>query len=167
MQKISNIIFGLGFIIFNVGLILATYYNFGFDIVLVGGISSVIGIGFLLSRTNYKDFKTLLIHLIVLCFIAAITLFTNNLPFDKSFRIAGSLLAVILLFRQLSTGSFNALLEHPFLNHNLTKIAIALFIISKVSIILKLDFTFQIYNLVSVTLIAWAFLKFVKPQAQI
>lgn len=164
MEKLSNLSFGLSFSIFNIGLILSTYFDFGFNIVLAGGILSVISLISIIINEKFKDFDTLLIHLIFILLISELTLYTNNFPFDKQMRIAGLLLLVILIYRHLPGNRFQEILKHPFLNHPIIKIAIGLFIASKTFTLLHLDYVNQVYNLTSAVLIIWCFLKFIKPQ---
>lgn len=164
MEKLSNLSFGISFAIFNAGLVIASYFRIGFDIILVGGILSALASILLLINSKFKKLDTILILIAVLAIISSITLYTNNLPFDREFKIVSLTSFAILAFRHLSTNNFQGILKHPFLNHPLIKVSIALYIVSKIVKIMHLDYVYEIYNLMSVTFIIWAFLKFIRPQ---
>ena len=168
MTKATNLIFGISFSLFNIGFVLSQFYDLGFDILLFFGITSSIGLLLMLGQSLIKDIEGSLIYLTVASFILCLISYLHSFPYTKVLKITGMVFFLGLSFKKFLTDGFNYkyndLIKHHFLNHPILKISFALALVSIMFKILKWDYHIQIYMLISLTLIAWSFFKFIKPE---
>ena len=166
MLKKSSYLFALGFICFNLGNILCYYIDFGFDLILIGGIAAATGLSGIIINRGFKDILGLLIQLTILSFVIYTVLYTQNLPYAREVYITGLFFSVLTQLNIISNEGFslsiNGIIKHPFLNHPTTKVTAALTIVAVLFKIMHWDFREIVLHLISLSLIAWSYLKFLR-----
>lgn len=166
LHKFLSYFTGCSLVSFTFGYVLSYYFEFGFDLMLLGGISTSLGLISLMVRLKLSDINTTLLYFSGMSLILHLTLYSFDYPYEKELKMVSLIsLALVYLRERIKGGNMFSValyLDHPMFHFRIVYGIFGLVMIAVFLKIMHVEYIEYVYQLLSIFVAVWAYLYFIR-----